>query len=374
MKISLLSVAPPYRGGIADQTHYLYEKLKCNHSVNIVNFKRQYPKVLFPGKTQYETTLNSLDSQNYRIIDSINPFSWIRAVKFLRDYSPDLIVLRFWNPFFAVCHAFIIKRIKKYLNNVKVICICDNIRPHEKHFYDRLLISNLFRSVDGFIVMSEKVEEELVEIVDKPIYKKLFHPIVSESPILSKQESRAKLGLSKKNIIMFFGLVRSYKGLDVLIKANKLLKGKLSDYQILICGESYGDDAYYIELIKNNCVNEEIRWINKFIPSNEIAAYFSASDVVTLPYKTASQSGIIPLAYSFLRPVIASDIKGIREMVLDGETGILFEMDSPESLSSKIEYFFNQDINYKDNIENFRTKFSWDSFVDEIESLYKCLK
>ena len=173
---------------------------------------------------------------------------------------------------------------------------------------------------------------------------------------------------------MFFGLVRSYKGLDVLIKANKLLKGKLSDYQILICGESYGDDAYYTELIKNNCVNEEIRWINKFIPSNEVPAYFSASDVVTLPYKTASQSGIIPLAYSFLRPVIASDIKGIREMVLDGETGILFEMDSPESLSSKIEYFFNQDINYKDNIENFRTKFSWDSFVDEIESLYKCLK
>ena len=374
MKISLLSVAPPFRGGISDQTHYLYEKLESNHSVNIVNFKRQYPKILFPGKTQYKSSLNSLDSQNHRIIDSINPFSWLRAVKFLKDCSPDLIVLRFWNPFFAVCHAFIIKRIKKYLNNVKVICICDNIKPHEKHFYDRLLVSNLFRHVDGFIVMSEKVEEELIDIVDKPLYKKLFHPIIPGSSIPSKQESRATLGLSKKKIIMFFGLVRSYKGLDVLIKANKLLKTKLSDYQILICGESYGDDAYYLELIKNNSDNEEVRWINKFIPSNEVATYFSASDVVALPYKTASQSGIIPLAYSFLRPVIASDIKGIREMVLEGETGTLFQMDSPESLSTKIKHFFDEDIDYEDNIKNFRTKFSWNSFVDEIESLYKCLK
>ena len=178
MKISLLSVAPPYRGGISEQSYYLYEKLKDNHSVNIINFKRQYPNFLFPGKTQYRSSSDAQDRQNHRIVDSINPFSWIRAIKLLKDYSPDLIILRFWNPFFSICHAFILKRIKKYLNNVKVICICDNINPHEKNFYDRFLISKLFRHVDGFIVMSEKVEEELLEVIEKPVYRKLFHPII----------------------------------------------------------------------------------------------------------------------------------------------------------------------------------------------------
>ena len=147
----------------------------------------------------------------------------------------------------------------------------------------------------------------------------------------------------------------------------------MSDYQILICGESYGNDDYYLDLIKDNCHNTEIKWINKFIPSNEVGMYFSASDVVVLPYKTASQSGIIPLAYSFQRPVIASNIKGIREMVLDGETGALFEKNNSKSLSDKIEQFFAQKTDYKNNIKNFRTKFSWSSFVHEIESLYKCL-
>ena len=374
MKISLLSVAPPYRGGISEQTYYLYERLKGNHSVNIINFKRQYPKILFPGKTQFKSDPHAQDSQNHRIIDSINPFSWLRTINLLKDYSPDLIILRFWNPYFSICYAFILKRIRKHLKNVKVICICDNIIPHEKHFYDSYLISKLFRHVDGFIVMSEKVEEELAESVENPVYKKLFHPVITEAKIHSKEESRLKLGLSKKHIIMFFGLVRSYKGLDVLIKANKYLKNKMRDYQIVICGESYGNDGYYLDLIKDNCDNMEIKWINKFIPSDEVGTYFSASDVVVLPYKNASQSGIIPLAYSYQRPVIASDIKGIREMVIDGQTGILFEKNDSKLLSQKIEQFFHHKIDYKSNIYDFRAKFSWDGFVDEIESLYRCLK
>jgi len=373
MKISLLSVAPPYRGGISEQTYHLYSQLKNSHSVNIVNFKRQYPKFLFPGKTQYRNTPLKNQDKNHRIVDSINPFSWIKAVKFIKKSSPDLIIIRFWNPFFALCHSYIIRKVKKQLKNTKVVCICDNIIPHEKHFYDIPLIKKLFKHIDAYIVMSIKVEEELRDIVSNPIYKKMFHPIVAEANMPSQEVSKAKMGLTGKKVILFFGLIRQYKGLDVLIRANKYLKEKLSGYQILICGESYQDENKYNKLIKENSKNNEIRWINQYIPDSEVSTYFSASDVVVLPYKNASQSGIIPLSYSYKRPVIASDIKGIQEMIIDQETGFLFEKNNSEALSESIIDFFSNKKNYNENIIDFRKQFSWNYFIEGVLDLYKCL-
>lgn len=373
MKISLLSVAPPYRGGISEQTYHLYEQLKDNHTVNIINFKRQYPAFLFPGKTQYDKTSLRHQDENHRIIDSINPFSWRRAARFIKQSSPDLILIRFWNPFFALCYSYIINKVKKKLPNTKIICICDNIIPHEKHFYDIPLIKNIFKHVDAYILMSSKVEEELKSIINNPTYKKLFHPVVSISQKYSKEESRVEIGLTKKRIIVFFGIIREYKGLDILIKSNKYLREELNDYQIVICGESYENESKYNKLIKENSENDEIRWINEYIPENLVPLYFSASDVVVLPYKSASQSGVIPLSYSYERPVIASDIKGIKGMIQTQKTGFLFEKGNPEALSKSIINLFNKEEDYSSNIVKFRKQFSWSFFIDEIINLYKCL-
>ena len=221
--------------------------------------------------------------------------------------------------------------------------------------------------------MSSKVEEELKSIIDNPIYKKSFHPVVSISGIYSKEESRVKIGITKKKIITFFGLIREYKGLDILIRANKYLREKLSDYQILICGESYENENKYNELIKENSENNEIKWINEYIPEGLVSTYFSASDVIVLPYRNASQSGIIPLSYSYQRPVIASDIKGIQGMIQNQKTGFLFEKNNPEALSKSIIDFFNMEEDYNANIIEFRKQFSWNYFIDEILNLYKCL-
>ena len=373
MKISLISVAPPYRGGISDQTHLLYKALKKHHSVNIINFKRQYPEILFPGKSQYHDSCVWDEEYNHRLLDSINPMSWLSVVKFIENYSPDLIIIRFWNPFFAISYSYILKKIKKYCNSIKVVCVCDNIIPHEKHFFDKFLIRKLFKEVDGFIVMSEQVEQELLDLRPSANYIKVFHPILNDISIKDKITSKSNLGLADKKIILFFGLVRKYKGLEVLIEANKYLTDKLTDYQILICGESYSNIKFYNQIIEKNSIGNEIKWVNKFIPDDEVSTYFSASDLVVLPYLSASQSGIIPLAYSYQKPVVASDIKGIKEMILEGKTGYLFEKNNAKILSEKIENFFKNEKDHSTEIEKFRERFSWDEFSEKIQLLYRTL-
>ena len=209
-----------------------------------------------------------------------------------------------------------------------------------------------------------------MKLFESPIYKRLFHPILNDKINLTKSRIKNKLNLKEKKIILFYGFVRSYKGLDVLIKANKYLQKNINDYRILICGESYEDENYYIKMISKFSKNDEIQWINKYISDEDTTKYFAASDVVVLPYKNASQSGVIPLAYSYLKPVIASDIPGISEMIDNIKTGILFEKDNALDLSRSIESFFKSNIDYESNILEFRKKFSWNNFINEVLALY----
>ena len=221
--------------------------------------------------------------------------------------------------------------------------------------------------------MSEQVEKELLDLRPSANYIKVFHPILNDVTIKDKMTSKSNLGLADKKIILFFGLVRKYKGLEVLIEANKYLIDKLKDYQILICGESYTNTKFYNQIIEKNSIGNEIKWVNKFIPDDEVSTYFSASDLVVLPYLSASQSGIIPLAYSYQKPVVASDIKGIKEMILEGRTGYLFEKNNAKILSEKIENFFKNEKDYSTEIEKFRERFSWDEFSEKIQLLYRSL-
>ena len=373
MKISILSVAPPYRGGIAEQTYYMSKYLSDINDVNVINFKRQYPKFLFPGKTQYESeTMIRLDN-NYRLIDTLNPFSWSMTANFIINKNPDLILIRFWNPFFAISYSSIIKKIKKTLPRTKIIAVCDNIIPHEQSIFDKQLIKLLFSKIDGFIVMSDQVKDELLYIKPKAQYKKLFHPVVLKKEKYSQDKVRQELKIYNDKIILFFGFVRPYKGLDTLIEANQDLSQKLQNYKIIICGECYGNENKYNDMISRFSKNNEIEWINKYLPEKIASKYFAAADIVVLPYKSASQSGVIPLSYSYEKPVIASNIKGIKEMVQDEKTGLLFKKSDSRDLSAKIVKFYQSDINYKNNIIDFRENFSWKNFSKEILNFYKTL-
>lgn len=371
MNISILSVGPPYRGGISEQTYYLYEKLSVENNVQLINFKRQYPSILFPGKNQYADNPTFQIDNNHRLVDSVNFFSWSKVANYIYQQSPDLILLRFWNPFFALSHGSIIKKIKKRNPKIKVIAICDNIIPHEKNIIDIPLIKYLFKQIDGFIVMSNKVEKELMSLNSEFNYKKIFHPVSNKEQKWTKESARTKLEISSKKIILFYGFVRKYKGLETLITSNKFLAKKIDDYQIIICGESYENSSKYEKLIKQYSVKEnDIKWVNKYLSDEMSSLYFAASDVVVLPYNSASQSGVIPMAYSYERPVIASDIMGINEMVHNKKTGFLFKRKDPLDLSNKIIDFFQIEANYNADILEFRKQFSWNYFIDQITDLY----
>ena len=372
MNISILSVGPPYRGGISEQTYYLYQKLSVDNKVQLINFKRQYPSILFPGKNQYSDSSNFQIENNHRLIDSINFLSWSKVACYVNQQNPDLILLRFWNPFFALSYGSIIKKIKKKNPKVKVIAICDNIIPHESNIIDMPLIKYLFKYIDGFVVMSNKVEKELLSLDNNSHYKKIFHPVSEKKQKWSKKHARKELGISKKNIILFYGFIRKYKGLETLISSNKFLAKSLDDYQIIICGECYENSSKYMRLIEQFSSNsDDIIWINQYLSDEMSSLYFAASDVVALPYDSASQSGVIPMAYSYERPVIASDIMGIKEMIQENQTGFLFKRKDSLDLSNKIIDFFQMDTDYTSNILEFRKQFSWNYFINQIMDLYR---
>ena len=372
MQIALISVAPPYRGGISKHTSILAEHLSKKHSVDIINYSRQYPDVLFPGKSQY------LDDKmgNYpckRWIDSINPLSWFKSGNMLAEKRFDLIIFRFWNPFFAPALGTIAGIIKKKSPKTKLMSLCDNIVPYEKTPLGDFLTTYLFQKLDGHIVQSSQTEKELLEVVDDPIYEKRFHPIYTNIPKkIDKITARKKLGLSAKNIILYFGIIRDYKGFDILLNAIAELKDSGLDFHLLAGGECYGSDEKYTKLISNLGISDYITWHNKYIPDSEVSNYFSAADVVALPYRTASQSGVTQMAYSYDLPVIVTKVGGLPEIVDEGQSGFTIETENPKELANMLEKNLKAGtfLEMATYIKKFKQKFSWEYFVNGIELVY----
>ena len=371
MKISFLSAFPPYRGGISKHSSLILSYLSERHEVQAVNFKKLYPDIFFPGKNQYDKKLEKIGN---RILNSINFFSWKRTAKYILDYKPDIFIFKFWHPFFAPCYSYIIKVIKgKY--NLKVIMICDNIFPHENFPFSKKIIQNLMSRVDGFIVQSSIVEKELNSLIEAPLYKKVFHPIYDNYPnSIDKNQAREKLNISESKVVLFFGFIRKYKGLDLLLNSMEEIFKKDNDIKLLIAGECYENKAKYDSIINQSNHRDKIMWIEDFIDDENVNIYFSASDVVVLPYRSASQSGIIPLSYHYNKPVITSNLESLIEVVDNYKTGIIFDLKQKKSLESAIDYFFKNDISqYDKNIYDFKAKFSWENFILEIEEISRKL-
>ncbi len=372
MKITILSTTYPLRGGIAHFNGLLYNELIKNHDVNVITFKRQYPEFLFPGKSQVESedTVEKIPSDV--IVDSVNPMNWYSVGKKIQKDEPDLIIYKYWMPFFAPCFG-LINRIVRNNKKTKSLVICDNVIPHEKRPGDISLTKYFFNTVDYFVLMSESVKKDLLTIKPSAKHKLLFHPVYSNfGEKVDKEEVKKKLNISKSKNILFFGFIRKYKGLDILIEAAAILKNKM-DIGIIVAGEFYDDEQKYKDLIKEKNVENQLYLFTDFIPTNEVKYYFSAADVVVLPYKDATQSGIVQIANNFEKPIIATDVGGLGEVIKEGKTGYLVESDNPQKLADAIIKFYdeNNEQEFVENVKKELDKFSWQKFTDALIELTK---
>ena len=369
MKIVIVGTFPPFRGGISNFYQTLYEKLSYDYDVIAINFSLQYPSILFPGKSQFDNNQKS-DLNIERIINSINPISWHKAAKRIIELKPDIVIFKYWMPFFAPSFGSIIRLIKKKIN-IKSLVICDNIIPHESRFFDNRLTKYFFKYIDYFIVMSRSVENDLLSLFPNAKYIYTPHPLYDIfGKSINKEESRSHLKINESKLILFFGLIRPYKGLDLLIHAANVLKQKLTDFKVLAIGDCYENPEPYSNMIDEHKINDIFDLRFEFVPHNKVSLYFSAADIIVLPYKSATQSGIVPVAYHFNKPVIVTNVGGLGEIVQEGKTGYLVNPDSDEIANSIIKYYTNSDkINFKENIKVYNNIFSWDKFVEAIQSI-----
>jgi len=371
MRISLIGPFPPFRGGISDFNLALSNELNKTHDLQIINYSTQYPIFLFPGKTQYKEIVNDLPNSE-RILSSINPFIWRKTVNRIIEFQPDIVVIHYWMPFFAPALRKIAVLLKKK-NDIRIMAICHNLIPHEKYGFNKFFTKMFLNKIDRFVVMSESVKSDLLKIVPNAKYRLTPHPIYNIfGNIIDKDIARQNLGIKVKNVILYFGLIRKYKGLDILLNSIPNIKQKLNDFIVIVAGECYEKTEKYYEIIEKLKIQDLVDLRLKFIPDNQIAQYFSAADVVALPYRTATQSGITQIAYNFDRPVIVSDVGGLSEIVLNGKTGYVVKPDSNEFAKAIVKYFKEAKFDeFSNNIQTHKQLFSWEKFVDNLMELAK---
>ncbi|MFY0685211.1 MAG: glycosyltransferase [Balneola sp.] len=366
--IIFLSVFPPYRGGIARFSDFLFRALSKDKEIKAYNFKALYPEFLFPGSTQYENEPSNKYSN--RVVHSFNPFSWGQTGSELAKEKPESLIISYWHPFFIFAYAHILKKVRKNSSGTKIIVVAHNIIPHEKFPFSKNLMEWFFKKTDLVITLSEQTSSELSSLNADIENLKLFHPIYeSDLPLMSELDLREKYGFDRDdNIVLFFGIIREYKGLDILIDAlNKLA---LEDEKIkpLIVGEFYDDKNKYVNSI-NPEHKSQYTIIDRFVSAEESAELFSISDLLVLPYKSASQSGVLADALNFNLPCLVADHAGLTEHIEQGKDGLVFESENSPELSSKISGFFSnksqQEI-IKSNIRTKKDELSWEEFSNRL--------
>ena len=363
MKIAILSCFYPYRGGISQFNACLYDELSKEHVVKAFNFKRQYPEILFPGKTQYVTEDDeAVPVESTSLLDTANPLSYVSTYKAIRDWNPDVLIVRYWMSYFGPSLGYITRQMKKHC---KVISILDNVIPHEPHFFDAPLTKYFLKGSTGCVTLCEAVSKDLLSLKPDARYTVIQHPLYSHfGQKLQRDEAEKKLGLkSGKKNILFFGLIRTYKGLDILLEAFGMLP---EDYQLIIAGEPYGSFDKYQQIIDRLPGKDRIYMDLKYIRDSEVATYFSAADLAVLPYRSATQSGISSVSYHFEVPMIVTDVGGLKETIGDRGTGIVSEEGTPEAISKEILRYFCDPHIKEECIRNIRMekeRLSWKTFA-----------
>ena len=356
-KIIIIGPAFPYRGGNSLFVSYVSDSLKKKFNVKILNYKLLYPSILFPGTTQYDNS-NVLikKAENQRVINSINPFTWFTAAKIIRNENPNLVVFDWWHPFFGFCHYTISLLIKKQMRN-KILFITENFVSHEGNFFDKLLTSIGLSNASAFLALSDKVEKELRNSGYK---QKIFR---SELPVYDCYkpdsagiDSKQKLGFDNNNkVLLFFGYIRQYKGLDILINAMPDILKVYPEARLLIVGEFYDNPSLYLERIKELGIQDYVKIINKFVPNEDVGQYYQACDLNILPYRSATQSGILNVSYGFEVPVLVTRVGGLTEFIIEGKTGLIVEPGSSQEIVNGVKKFFElrKEVDFAANIKDF---------------------
>ncbi len=379
MNIVLIGTAYPLRGGIAHYVGLLWKYLSRTHDVRVVTFSRQYPKLLFPGKSQEESGDAGIPVESVQWIDSINPLNWIRTGFRVRALRADLIVFKFWMPFFAPCYG-VIAAIARWRRATRTMFICDNVIPHERRPGDKLLTRFAFRFIDSYVVQSRAVERDLRLWKKDPLLAYLPHPVYEIfGEETSRIAARAKLrGVDAamdlgdgERVLLFFGYVREYKGLDVILDAMPAILARIK-VKLLVVGEFYDNEQQYREQVRRLGVGDAVIFHSDYVPNEDVGVYFSASDVLTLPYRSATQSGIIQIAYNFHRPVIATDVGGLGEVIVDGRTGFIVPSGQPAAIAEAVISFFENDRfeEFRAGVIDEKKKYSWEFMAEGIEKLY----
>ena len=371
MRYCVVGPAHPLRGGIAHHTALLCRHLAERHEVHAVTFKRLYPAILFPGKSQTDPSAKPCTFRSSPLIDSLNPRTWAAAGRLIRDLAADWVLIQWWQPFLAPCMASIASRARA---RSRVAFICHNVMPHERMPLARTLSLWALRYGDGFIVHSEQDRRGLQELLPglpQEAVRKTIHPEYELFPIsgLARDEARARLGIEGR-MVLFFGLVRKYKGLMDLIAAMPLLKNR--DVICLVAGEFYDRKAKYDAMVRRiGFAAAKVRMVDRYIPNEEVEIYFAAADAVVLPYRMATQSGVAQIAFRFGRPVIATSVGGLPESIDDGRTGLLVPPQNPNALAAAIDRYFDESLESRFSAEIRRDagRFSWDRVIEAIESL-----
>lgn len=369
-KVVMIGPVFPYKGGISHYTSLMYHALSKKYNMHMVSYKLQYPHFLFKKEQKdYSNDIFKIENTDF-LINTVNPFNWIHVANQIRKMNAALIIVQWWHPFFAPCYWTICR----LLRHSKILFICHNVFPHERFWGDKFITKQTLKNGNHFIVHSSKDEADLKSLKISISYRKTVLPTYNIFKLhnLRKDESRQLLNISpNENILLFFGFVRKYKGLKYLLQAMPDIVESLKKIRLLVVGDFGDDKDIYIQMIKNSKIQSYVNIYDEYIPDDEVEKFFSASDLVVLPYESATQSAIIQIAYGFSKPVIATNVGGLPEVVLDGKTGYIVESCNEKKLAERIIHFFkhNKAEEFKKHIQTESYRYSWEKMADVIEEL-----
>jgi glycosyltransferase involved in cell wall biosynthesis len=363
-RIALLGPLAPWRGGLAQYLGLLGDALMAHGDVIGLTFTRQYPDFLFPGESQFDPDAVRPRFPVEPMLDSINPLNWRRVARRLERIAPGAVILKWWMPFFGPAFASSVGALRA--RGTRVVLVCDNLVPHERRPFDRAFTDWMLRNSDGYLVMSDSVERDLDRLKADAPRRRVVHPLYAQFDAgrTTREEARKALGLEGE-VVLFFGYIRSYKGLDTLLRAWPMVR-RNRPATLIVAGEPYEDMQNYEQLARAAGGEDSVRMITRYIPDEEVEALFKASDVVVLPYRSATQSGVTQVAYALGRPVITTDVGGLAETVVPGETGLVVPPEDPQALADAITRFFAEHMAEPlgRGVDALRASHSWETLAE----------
>ena len=369
-KVVILGTAWPFRGGLSAYNERLANELESQGmATEIVTFTVQYPSILFPGKTQYSEEPSTFEPIR-RKLSSINPISWWRTANYINAQQPDLVITRYWIPFMGPCLGTVIRLLNK---KIKVICLLDNVIPHEKRIGDSLFTSYFVKPIQKYVAMSQSVMDDLYSFKKTASCALNPHPVFDNfGEKLDQAAAKSELNLDANNdYVLFFGFIRKYKGLDLAIRAFAEWKERLPNKKLLIAGEFYGDAEFYTSIAEELGIKDDIIWHTDFIPDSRVKYYFSACDIVLQPYYSATQSGVTQIAYQFEVPMIVTKVGGLPELVEHGKTGYLVEQDPTDIANHLVQFYEKGRAAFDEDMKRAKEQFSWKNLVNNFVKLYQ---